>query len=206
MSQHPIIMDGESVRAILAGRKTVTRRLSERWLRVKRGDLLPVKETWLSYRESSPERTAVAQALWKGVQSGRLPLSGAALSIPAADGPVRVAHRADFDEELAAEVGPWKSPLFMPLKHSRILLEATEDARREYLWDITEAEALAEGCDGDGDDPFWRPSYHDPDSGGSPSARRSFEFRWDSLHAKDAPWASNPAVIRVAFRVVERTR
>lgn len=88
--------------------------------------------------------------------------------------------------------------IHMPRWASRDTLEVVS-ARPERLQAITEADAIAEGCRAD-EDPYWKPSYHDPDSGGNPSARNSFEYLWDLINAKKLPWSKNPWVWRVEFR------
>src|SRR4051794_21954045 len=48
MADHVILFSATMVKALLARRKTVTRRISKRWLRVKAGDTLTVKESaWM---------------------------------------------------------------------------------------------------------------------------------------------------------------
>lgn len=113
----------------------------------------------------------------------------------------------DYKNRGRWEFLPWspgfysKHPsIHMPRWASRITLEIT-GVRVERLQDISEADAKAEDCRAD-EDPYWRPTYSDPDSGGNPSARLSFEYLWSTIHAADGPngWAANPWVWVVEFK------
>ena len=77
----------------------------------------------------------------------------------------------------------------MPRWASRITLKIAE-VRVERLNDISERDAIAEGCHvgiGAGN---WR------------NARHQYEELWDSINAKKHPWASNPWVWALTFRRV----
>lgn len=124
MKTRPIRFNGEMVRAILAGRKTQTRRLvkpqpperAARRCAHSTGDRLWVRETWTqSVRgENNGEgNCAVYKATWNG---------------PSLD-------------------GKWRSSIFMPRWASRITLEVTR-VRVERIQDISEADTLEEGYDG----------------------------------------------------------
>lgn len=94
-----------------------------------------------------------------------------------------------------------RSSMFMPRWASRIMLEVT-GVRVERVQDISDNDALAEGCSAD-QDPYWRPSYNDPDSGGNPSARLSYQYVWDEINDKRKEgiyaWKKNPWVWVIEF-------
>ena len=183
MKEHPILFSDEMVRALLAKRKTVTRRLSRSWLKVKAGDLLWVRETHLTYRT----RVYTNEGMFLD--------------------PPRAIYAADGGTLVNGS--KYKPSIHMPRWASRITLRATEDARLERLQDITEDEAIAEGCEAS--EVF---TETDADgltgqerelalmfAGGRFTAKLGYMELWDSLNAKKAPWNSNPEVVRIAFSV-----
>lgn len=184
MKERPIIMTAESVRAILAGRKTQTRRVvrpqptygavrhAGTWMYAlpdgaspagplrnpygEAGDRLWVRETWMCDEYGRRHRSA---------------------------GMVR--YRAD-----AESMGAWRSPRFMPRWASRIALRVT-GVRVERLWDITEADALAEGVEPDPLGRWYGSGYN--------TAVYAYEAEWDRINGKRAPWASNCWVWAIEF-------
>lgn len=83
----------------------------------------------------------------------------------------------------------WKSPLFMPHWASRLTLEITE-VRVERLQEITESDALAEGCS---------PLPREEENMTEP-ATIEFEELWDFLNAKRGyGWDTNPWVWVIKF-------
>ncbi len=196
ISVRPILFSGPMVRAILDGRKNVTRRVvhargdvlhmidGEPWRsniygmqRIKcpygaPGDRLWVRETFaLSIRDpdSVVERDVRDPSHW--------------------DGPV---YREGYDggEWTHYEDGarttvspPWRPSIHMPRWASRITLEII-GVRVERLHAITEQEAIREGVEETG------------------FPRDTFRALWDKINGKRAPWDSNPWVWRVEFRRV----
>lgn len=186
-SGKPILFSGPMVRAIFEGRKTVTRRLSEQWLKVKKGDLLWIREQWNYTRDLTESEAAKQSEILRQFQAGEVKnIVESAMELPIGTGAKRAMYAADFGEwaDNPDSDLQWKNPMFMPRWASRITLEATEDARAERLQEITEEDAVAEGVSAA---PDW-------------TARMNYAILWDSLH-KDAPWKSNPLVVRLAFRM-----
>lgn len=141
----PILFSTEMVRAILDGRKTMTRRVVKsdakfiQWqpvvlngyggfcdehgnpvkCRYEIGDTLWVRETWQTARYAPPGSTKLENVY-----------------IYKADG-------GSFGEY---EITKWEPSIFMPLEACRLYLRIT-DIRVERLQDITEEDAIAEGVE-----------------------------------------------------------
>ena len=208
----PIVFNTEMVKAILAGRKTVTRRVVKldlgladidkndknyiyvpdrdgdyhhitKFLPSQVGDILYVKETWCFGEDTC------------------------SIMFEPEPFPKDVLYKADFGY-LENGVVKWKSSTHMPKEISRIFLKVT-NVRVERLQDITEYEVFAEGLEWFNDrcsDENWKPSYHDPDSGGTPQMRKGFENLWNStIKKKDLKrygWDANPYVWVIEFERV----
>jgi hypothetical protein len=205
----PIIFSSPMIRAILDGRKIMTRRVikpqptavyyvhpehpvqvmewkgtrwypaSTAWGTPQPGDRLWVKETWCVSGEGF-------NIFW--VRYG-------------ADQSERRFELIPHPPMLLA--GKWRPSIFMPRWASRITLEITA-VRIERVQDITEEDAKAEGCGeyvgGEGPVPesslsvepgYWHPNFF----------RDGFRFLWNSLNAKRGyGWESNCWVWVISFR------
>lgn len=106
----------------------------------------------------------------------------------------RFIYRASEREYVKPDDGRWHSPRFMFREVSRIDLEITS-IRVERLQEITEEDAEDEGAD------FWFDELH-PAHPERPSSVCAFSRLWDSLHAKDFPWAKSPWVWVIEFKCV----
>lgn len=182
-----ILMRGEQVRAIMEGRKTVTRRLVKiaswdgdepGWMdrdghprdlvdaaRYHPGEVVYVKETWCCGDPAHPCGVGIIPR--NKIKPG-----------------MKVEYRATSD--YGGYPPPWRSAMTMPAWASRIHLEFT-DVRAEKLQDITEEDARAEGV---------------TDLHGMHDAVGAYAVLWDSINPAH-PWASNPYVFRYAFRRVK---
>lgn len=189
--ERPILFSAPMVLAIRAGRKTVTRRIVtvpwkgsrrvhpyEPWWSDEDGKLLACDE----YGDYHPAERCLSGY---GEPGDRLWVRETFAPSYFDDG--RPGYRADWTAR-AADVCPepkWKPSIFMRRHESRILLEV-ESCRIERLHAISEQDAIAEGIDEVG------------------FPRETFEKLWDKINGDRAPWADNPWVWRVAFRVIEK--
>lgn len=106
------------------------------------------------------------------------------------------------------EKRPWRPSIHMPRCASRILLEIT-DVRAQRLHDLSEADAIAEGCRWVGTDKgrdFYAARYPEPgvktevfNPSGANTAREAFAALWDSINGTGA-WNTNPWVWVITFR------
>lgn len=185
MTEKPILFSAPMVLALLAGRKTQTRRL------IALGD------------GAKPETSSVAYGM------GDTLYVREAISMHRASGLPYVRYDADRKATFHPWPETWKRfaapAMHMPKAFSRIRLKVTE-VRVQRLQEITRADCLAEGAPVD-------LNYHDvsADKSSPPMVRVSaghymtvrgwYHQLWDSLNAKRAPWDSNPWVAAYTFEV-----
>jgi hypothetical protein len=197
-AEHPILFNGEMVRAVLANRKRVTRRaitpsITSRtawWYDPdinwpidqgtgkrllcpygKVGDLLWVRETWA--------------AIWPDVDP--VPLEQCEIQYRVDTGDAYPGRWPEEEAKGNPDAPKWRSSIHMPKWAARIWLEVT-DVRAERVQDITLAGAIMEGCPDDMLD------------GGSP--HDWFAELWDSINGKrpGLAWSNNPSVWVIGFK------
>lgn len=201
MKERPILFSAPMVRALLNGTKTQTRRaIKPEWWRcldpededdraaaLKQcpygapGDRLWVKETWCSaYARGCFGVMFRADGLFR--QTGKRAEKG-----PHFDG----------GSPQPNPIVKWRPSIFMPRWASRIKIEITE-VRVQRLHDITDEDAVAEGCPPRGPKPEGVGSQvFDPDS-----PIKAFERLWRPING-DAAWFDNPWVWALTFRRVQ---
>lgn len=190
MAEKPILFSGEMVKAILAGRKTMTRRVVKMMSAIATIDGVPHVEDqhgdWRLLVKFSPYR--VGDTLW--VRETWCPLNldyEAAprnVSVPLDGANVICSYRADHrDPRGDAKPLQWRPSIFMPRWASRITLRIT-DVRVERLQSITEADAMAEGIEHD-------PHVH---------TWLKFASLWNGINAgRGYSWDANPWVWIISF-------
>lgn len=206
MKERPILFSSEMVRAILDGRKTMTRRVVKtnnhstnldtyfmdgepsvlgmqftdgtnvKCPYGKVGDRLWVRETWTQRWDDD-----------KSEFDGYL---------YAADG-AYVVHVDGGQNADGSVRSPWKSPIHMPREASRLTLEIT-GVRVQRLNEISDEDAKAEGII----------AHEVPVFEGDDYVRDDIEYvypfrcLWDKINGKRHPWASNPWCWVVEFKPV----
>ena len=207
MTDIPILFSAPMVRALLEGRKTMTRRLAwdiarigpefpgkpSRWQRVKPGDRLWVRES-LDLRGDRPD-LPIWQASYR---ADGAPLD---LSVPA--------NLAFAEGKSGQRRGRFINSIHMPRSFSRLTL-IVETVKIERLQDISEADAIAEGVLSWRDD--WsqkqaaemllRGTEASVETGARAPAVRLFYLLWTSLHGQES-WAETPTIVAISFRVIK---
>ncbi|HHQ4661793.1 TPA: hypothetical protein ACSPZY_002222 [Aeromonas veronii] len=204
MTERPVIFNGEMVRAILAGRKTQTRRImkpqpeampdkpGEYWWPAKRFESM----LQLSYFNDPVTKELAADACPFGGIGDRLWVKET--FAPGLCTKSAIAYRAthkpsDLDEGWDEQI-KWTPSIYMSRSFSRIKLEIT-DVRVERLNDINEQDALAEGMD-DGTSPAAIAA------GWFEKPRRAFRRLWERIYGQES-WDSNPWVWVAEFKQVQ---
>jgi hypothetical protein len=204
MTERPILFSAEMVRAILAGRKTQTRRVIKPVPTFNGGgtchdaDALQqdyVEPHWVFpkiCKYGAPGDTLWVRETWCLKQPLRFPsvhyrADGEHVVLDDGDGFTAV-------NKDGSEKSPWRSSIHMPRWASRITLRIT-DVRVERLQDISEGDARAEGCPYP---PEWAGRFMDRDE----TAKTWFKSLWNHIHGPDA-WQENPWVWVISFERVK---
>jgi hypothetical protein len=201
IKERPIIFTAESVRAILEGRKTQTRRVAKladnvRVIEGKPKGFAPGMPNGFDIRYPYGivgDRLWVRETFCLGFDTKR--------RWSASD----IIYAATADSVSKPHDVPWKSPMFMARIWSRITLEIT-DVRVQRVQEISKEDAIAEGISvfplQSADDPSaWYQSA--PGVNQQRSARASYAALWDSINAKRGfSWQSNCWVWVLSFKRV----
>ena len=211
LSAHPIIFSAPMVRAILDGRKTMTRRVVKPQPPA-RGVGMRDHKMALSTDDEGENLHVYSQSAGSGSWTARCPYGqpGDRLWVretfalrqdcePDTDKARHYAmYRADGGD--AADPmnwhdygGKWKPSIFMPRWASRITLEVT-GVRVEMLQAISQSNVFAEGLHNA------QQSEIEMRVGHTLSAQQCYFELWDQINAKRAPWASNPWVFVIEFK------
>ncbi|TGK79232.1 hypothetical protein EHQ23_19450 [Leptospira bourretii] len=196
MKERPILFSTEMVKAILDGRKTMTRRIVKfpsvpEWHDWDY-DPYEIVEGWPYKHYESKDKSnnsplkcpfgTVGDILWVRETWA-----------PALD---TIAYKADFSEFLINKPenkGIWKPSIFMPRSASRISLRIA-NIRVERLNDITEEDAKREGV-------LLHRSIDPNDPNLTHKWRFPFCILWESINGKGS-WDQNPWVWVISFEVV----
>lgn len=194
MKQRPILFNTEMVQAILAGRKTQTRREVHPDIAVsilndpdrilhrcpfgQAGNVLWVRETWFSTRFDCNELLAC------GVTS-------------------HIRYKADgnYDPKKDCVGRSWKPSIHMPKDAARIWLRI-KDVRVERLQEISEIDAMREGIESVDHGAHWK-NYVQDDISSFVCPSHSFESLWHSINGADS-WNANPWVWVLEFERIEK--
>ncbi len=199
MKERPILFSTEMVKAILDGRKTMTRRIIKRQPSEEVGEFLrgcwPCRRKQYEYMGDPEQGHEVSlkpyafigdclwlRETWKPTRNmTALQPKRTYIRYKAGDSRIEIQH--DFvcggqDSER------WRSGRFLKKIYSRITLEIT-DVRVERLQDITEEDALKEGF-------IVSIPY---------TAAEKFALLWDNLYKKKPEyWGANPWVWVISFK------
>lgn len=227
MRELPILMNGPMVRAVLEGRKTVTRRICRdqphvsagtdgvAWPDGKGTDTITWGGAPGCYLDRSPYH--VGDLLWVRETFLREPhpsdLGMTREMIPhiwdmacAAAGTIH--FRADESHDWVADGRRWTPSIHMPRWASRITLEVI-GVRVELLQSISDEQCIAEGIERDQTYPtLWRRGRLEGDQNtvnvtGFP--KLAFRSIWEAINGP-ANWKANPWVWVVEFKRIEQER
>lgn len=181
--ERPIIFSAPMVRAILDGRKTMTRRI----IKPQPSAGVRVSPFVSSGLEDGHGREV--RIPWRPGDRAWVRETHYVQSAGCRDGGGRVILYRAAEPDAPCT---WRSPIHMPRWASRITLEIT-DVRVQRLQDISEEDAVAEGI-GPAPGGWWSGA----EGQSAPDPRAAFALLWSGIHGADA-WDRNPWVAKIGF-------
>lgn len=201
MADRPIIFSGPMVQALLAGRKSQTRRV-----------LKPQPTGPVVYHQTLTSGMCVGLEREPPYAPGdRLYVREAHALVPAtayrmSQGVVQAIDPEDMDRACVyregwerSQPGKWRPSIHMPRWASRITLTVTE-VRVQRLQEISAADSIAEGVECDTCTAMGQSACR---GRGCFASIEAYRHLWNSLHGPDA-WGANPWVVAVSFTVDRR--
>ncbi|MBI5843701.1 MAG: hypothetical protein HZB23_03425 [Deltaproteobacteria bacterium] len=188
-TESPILFSTPMMEAILAGRKTQTRRVFKgigKWLPESLQEMRADSDkAWAA--SGYPERLWVKETFYLHADGSVLFKAGLPGQHP---------------------VPPWKPSIFMPRRFCRLTLKVT-GVRLERVQDISADDALAEGIDWKRVDNWTVTYFSDPKSLEAcihHTPQSAYRALWDCINAKRGyGWDTNPWVWVISFAVAERS-
>ena len=186
MRERPILFSTQMVNAILAGEKTMTRRIVKFPKDFTGENVFHNGSLGLKYTSNMGGDTVQRLSCKHGEIGDKLWVRETFCQITVEDRPLLL-YKADGDLNNAFDVfradKPWRPSIYMPRSASRITLKIT-DVRAERLQSITEEDAQSEGVLSSGFDKTYR---------------YSFSKLWESINGNGS-WTANPWVWVIEFK------
>ena len=215
--EKPILFKTEMVQAILAGRKTMTRRIIKPQ---PNGQLKCVikhetkgRSCWMEDNADQLSKDfkfhksyEVGDVLWVRETWAQLDMDYRAVEGKLNGEEFKgcpIAYKANNDAP--EHFGCWRPSIFMPRTAARLLLKV-KDIRVERLQDITEGDARSEGIEWTDEGPL-HAHYLNHNLNASlnfKTSKEAFSSLWDSINkSRGFSWDSNPYVWIISFERVE---
>jgi hypothetical protein len=200
MKEKPILFSGPMIKAILEGRKRMTRRVAK----VDDFGNLHLRHGWSIQADAGIQDVRQERLPWH--TGMRLWVRETWAHVTDYDGQFlldnrKALYRADGETNITPT--KWRPSIFMPRWASRITLELT-GVRVERVQDISTADVEAEGFDVASKLPPVVPAGTNLEILAWQVAQDLFRKTWDALNGKRGfPWESNPWVWVLEFKRVD---